>query len=844
MRHTHRFILVVLVTLAAVVTTTATLSAQDTPTATITQGMPQTTYETSAVFYFSSSPPGSTTFDCKLDYFNPADQSTEPLYGWSSCASPKTYTGLTYGRAYAFFVKSQGAPESTAVGDAWSILVPAVTFDSAPDFYWQSSDATLTFHSTPDGVPLECKLVTLSFPDQNIQTVIEDWHGCTSPQTFTDLDSGLIYGLFVKPAGARVEVAVGYAWVVVLPTVVLPTITIDSSPPPTSASSSATFTFHSTPTGVSFECLLSRSNTVLQDWTACTSPKTYTNLQAIYEHTFAVKPTGAPDNAAASYTWTVTKQSQTISFGPIPAKTFGDPPLTLSASASSGLPVSFGASGNCTVSGSTVSITGAGSCTVTASQSGNESWFAATSVVQSFDIAKKTAFVAADNKSKAYGDDNPALTAAVAGQVVGSPINYSLSTTAGRLSGVGTYPLVVTLGSNPNYNVSKTDGTLTIEPAPLKVTPDGWEADYSDPNPAEFTFGYSGWIEGEGPTAPYLTTAPLCSTTREHLSPAGAYPITCSGGAAPNYEFVYEQGTFIVTTDSARIAYTGDTQATIAKEGAKATVTLAATLEEEQDGLLGVHLGGRQIVFGVYGFGDTTYANPVAVCTATIGNVAGGKGYGSCNVELDAADPYQVRIGLVDNDYYTAEFETVVVPVSDPGTRLTAGGGWLIDPNTRSRANFGFVAKFLKNGKVQGNSLFVYRVTIDLSTILLDAPAGEREYNWLIKSNAMQGLNIYDCDLDTTRGCKATITGKNTVQAVDRLTGVLYSIGGNYQFQVDIADNQEPGSSLGVGPDQYAIRVWSTSGTYYELGDTYDDNGMLLGPLDIVGGNIQVKAKK
>ena len=156
----------------------------------------------------------------------------------------------------------------------------------------------------------------------------------------------------------------------------------------------------------------------------------------------------------------------------------------------------------------------------------------------------------------------------------------------------------------------------------------------------------------------------------------------------------------------------------------------------------------------------------------------------------------------------------------------------------------GRLSKFLKNGKVQGNSLFAYRVPIDLSTILLDAPAGEREYNWLIKSNAMQGLNIYDCELDTTSGCKATITGKNTVQTVDRLTGVLYSIGGNYQFQVDVTDNQEPGSSLGVGPDQYAIRVWSTSGTYYELGDTYDDNGMLLGPLDIVGGNIQAKAKK
>ena len=82
------------------------------------------------------------------------------------------------------------------------------------------------------------------------------------------------------------------------------------------------------------------------------------------------------------------------------------------------------------------------------------------------------------------------------------------------------------------------------------------------------------------------------------------------------------------------------------------------------------------------------------------------------------------------------------------------------------------------------------------------------------------------------------------VQAVDRLTGVLYSIGGNYQFQVDVTDNGEPGSSWVTPPDQYAIRVWNLSGTYCELGNTYDGKGSLLAPLDIAGGNIQVKAEK
>ncbi len=459
-------------------------------------------------------------------------------------------------------------------------------------------------------------------------------------------------------------------------------------------------------------------------------------------------------------------------------------------------------------------------------------------------VDTKAASVTADAKTKTYGQDNPELTATVIGEASGcDAIGFNLSTTAGKYSGVGSYPIVVAVGSTPNYNVTKANGTLTIEPAPLTVTPDDWELDYTEPNPPAFAFQYSGWIEGEGPTNPYLTAAPSCQTTRERLSPAGAYPITCSGGVAPNYEITYVAGTFTVSKEGAEITYTGDTQVTTAKEGARATVTLAATLEEEQDGWLGDQLAGQQVLFQAFGFGDTTYTTPLAGCTAEITNIASGKGYGSCTVDLPASDPYQVKISLVTNPYHAAQFETMIVLVNDPGTGMTAGGGWLIDPNSGSRANFGFTAKFLKKGKVQGNSLFVYRVTTDLSTIVPDAPAGERAYDWIIKSNAMQGLNIYDCDKTTTSGCKATITGKTTVQAVDRLTGVLYSIGGNYQFQVDVTDNQEPGSS-GTGPDQYAIRIWDNSGTYYELGNSYDDHGMLLSPVDIGAGNIQVKAKK
>src|SRR5262249_16927533 len=96
-------------------------------------------------------------------------------------------------------------------------------------------------------------------------------------------------------------------------------------------------------------------------------------------------------NAAppVSQTFAIQQASQTISFGPIADKTYGDPPFAISASASSGLPVSFAITGDCGLSGTTVTLYRAGTCTITASQNGNVSYGAATPVVRTFAIQKK-----------------------------------------------------------------------------------------------------------------------------------------------------------------------------------------------------------------------------------------------------------------------------------------------------------------------------------------------------------------------------------------------------------------------------------------------------------------------
>ena len=99
-----------------------------------------------------------------------------------------------------------------------------------------------------------------------------------------------------------------------------------------------------------------------------------------------------PSNNTASDV-VVVVHPQTITFGTISPVTAGSV-LTLTASASSGLAVSYAASGNCTVAGNVVTATAVGSCTITASQAGNAGYLPAPNVVQTFAILPSTSSIA------------------------------------------------------------------------------------------------------------------------------------------------------------------------------------------------------------------------------------------------------------------------------------------------------------------------------------------------------------------------------------------------------------------------------------------------------------------
>jgi hypothetical protein len=115
--------------------------------------------------------------------------------------------------------------------------------------------------------------------------------------------------------------------------------------------------------------------------------------------------------------------------------------------------------------------------------------------------------VTADNKSRAYGDANPTLTATLSGFKNGETLatsgvtgSASLSTTATVASPVpGPFPITAAIGTLAAGNYSFTtfvSGNLTITKATLTVTAEDKSREYGDANPA-FTSTYAGFKNSE-----------------------------------------------------------------------------------------------------------------------------------------------------------------------------------------------------------------------------------------------------------------------------------------------------------------------------------------------------------
>ncbi|MBX2963586.1 MAG: gliding motility-associated C-terminal domain-containing protein [Cyclobacteriaceae bacterium] len=241
------------------------------------------------------------------------------------------------------------------------------------------------------------------------------------------------------------------------------------------------------------------------------------------------------------------KLNQTITFNPLDQKTFGDGTFALSATSSSGLPVSYSSSDPlvATISGNSVTIVGAGTTSITASQAGNDVYNTAPVVNQSLLVNKATPVVTWNTPSAiTYGTALSAAQLNASASVAGTFI-YSPAT--GTILNAGTnQELSVSFTPNDavNYNVVGSTVLLEVTKATLTATANNQSRVYGAANPA-FTINYSGFVNGDTPSA--LDIAPLAGSAATPTSPVSTYPITVSGGVDSNYNFTYVDGTLTVT---------------------------------------------------------------------------------------------------------------------------------------------------------------------------------------------------------------------------------------------------------------------------------------------------------
>jgi len=230
-------------------------------------------------------------------------------------------------------------------------------------------------------------------------------------------------------------------------------------------------------------------------------------------HTYTVTATSTDGlSATASIEYTVSRTAQTISFAQPPDKTFGEADFGLSASAGSGLPVSFSSQTTavCTVAGATAHLLGAGTCTIAADQAGDADYEPAAQVTRTFTVAKAptAAILGASPRSGAIPGQRVRLVASVSGaSLSGSVVFKDGKQRIGRASvGAGGEAMLA---------------TRSLAPGAHKIRA-----------------VYSGDANSQGSTSPPLTVriAPL-PKPRLHHTPSTPHEPNPEGG--PRYTFVF-----------------------------------------------------------------------------------------------------------------------------------------------------------------------------------------------------------------------------------------------------------------------------------------------------------------
>lgn len=234
---------------------------------------------------------------------------------------------------------------------------------------------------------------------------------------------------------------------------------------------------------------------------------------------------------------------QTIKFEAIPKKVYGAPSFTLTATATSGLPITYISSKTnvATVFSNTVTIVGAGTTTITATQTGSPNFKGATPVKRILTVAQATqAIIFGAIPAHSYGDASFPLTAIVSPSTNQTVTFTSSKTNVATVSGntltiVGAGETTITASvTAPNYTPATTSRVLIVNKAAQTIS-------FSTPSSEVFVKGSTFTLTATAPggTVSFKSSNPKVISitgTTATIQATGKATITASCPASANYK--------------------------------------------------------------------------------------------------------------------------------------------------------------------------------------------------------------------------------------------------------------------------------------------------------------------
>ena len=220
---------------------------------------------------------------------------------------------------------------------------------------------------------------------------------------------------------------------------------------------------------------------------------------------------------------------QTITFGALPTQTLSSPDFTLTATASSGLTVSYTSSNTSVatiVNGNQVHIVGSGTTTITASQAGNATYQAASNVNQLLSVSRYTQvinFPALPTVSSSSPDFDPGATSNDPNSVLTyTSANTSVATIVnGKIHpiAVGTSVITANFAADSNFLAGSATQTLTVIANALQSVTMPANNNYKESDKLTFTANYLLPVTVSG--TPYISIK-VGSTTYQAVYVSGS----------------------------------------------------------------------------------------------------------------------------------------------------------------------------------------------------------------------------------------------------------------------------------------------------------------------------------